>query len=197
MVAHGRVSARRNPHNIKVLACLLVGLGLVIGGSDSEEVSSVGNMVDVSVWSLRDARYRNGAHLPVGSILDVPTAPLTALATPTAVPVVRLTPTSVVRPNIPTPTLEGPESAICSYPWPCETALRIVYGPTENCPTGESNGDPNAISWNGTSYGLWQIWSGHAWRWSDFWENWADPVRNTEYAWELYQEQGWTPWECY
>ncbi len=86
---------------------------------------------------------------------------------------------------------------ICSYSWPCETALRIVYGPTAACPTGESNGDPTAISWNGTSYGLFQIWRGHAWRWPDFWSEWANPEVNTAWAYELYLESGgWGPWDC-
>ncbi|KKL28309.1 hypothetical protein LCGC14_2376450 [marine sediment metagenome] len=76
---------------------------------------------------------------------------------------------------------------ICSYSWPCETALRIV-----GC---ESNGDPAAT--NGVSWGLFQINAIHAWRWPDFWEHWSDPMRNTQYAWELYQEQGFAPWDCW
>ncbi len=75
-------------------------------------------------------------------------------------------------------------------PGEVETALRIVA-----C---ESNWNPAAISWNGTSYGLLQIWQGHAWRWPDFWESWMNPYRNVEYAYELYLESGgWGPWNCW
>ena len=90
------------------------------------------------------------------------------------------------------------ESIICSYSWNCATALRIVYGPTAACPTGESGGNPRAFNRRGYGhYGLWEISAIHAYRWPDFWEAWADPVKNTAWAWELYQEQGWEPWACY
>ena len=79
--------------------------------------------------------------------------------------------------------------AICSYSWDCDTAERIVW-----C---ESRFDPAAVSWNGTSYGLFQIWQGHAWRWPDFWSGWMNPSRNVEYAYELYLEQGWGIWDCW
>jgi len=76
---------------------------------------------------------------------------------------------------------------VCAYDWDCGTALRIVW-----C---ESRGDASATS--GTSWGLFQLWAGHAGRWPDFWDNWADPYWNTARAYELWQEQGWGPWECY
>jgi hypothetical protein len=90
----------------------------------------------------------------------------------------------------------GLRNLICSYSWDCDTALAIVYGPTTACSTGESNGDPAAISWNGTSYGLFQIWRGHAWRWPN-WGEWANPEVNTAWAYELWLEQGWWPWGCW
>ena len=109
--------------------------------------------------------------------------------------------TSPVEPIVPVPVPDLREPAslralICSFSWPCEEALAIVYGPTPVCPTGESNGDPEAVSWNGTSYGLWQINSIHAWRWPDFWKRWPEPMRNTEYAYELWAEQGFVIWDC-
>jgi hypothetical protein len=88
----------------------------------------------------------------------------------------------------PEPVLTGPEAVICAYAWDCGTALRIA-----RC---ESNFRADAIG-NG-SYGLFQIQASvHAWKWSDFWERWADPVRNTEYAWEIYQGRGWAAWSCF
>jgi hypothetical protein len=77
---------------------------------------------------------------------------------------------------------------ICAYSWDCDTALRIAY-----C---ESRYDPAAVSWNGSSFGLWQIWSGHAARWPTFWEEWMIPEVNTAWAYELWQEQGWAIWDC-
>ncbi len=81
---------------------------------------------------------------------------------------------------------------ICSYSWPCETALAIVW-----C---ESRFDPNAVSWTGESFGLWQLY-GSTWAsfFPSFWGAWADPVRNTEMAWVIYQRAGYSfkPWDCY
>lgn len=78
---------------------------------------------------------------------------------------------------------------ICAYPWDCGTALRIV-----RC---ESTYRPAAVG--AGSYGLWQIQASvHAWKWPDFWAGgWSDPVRNTEYAWEIYQGRGWYAWSCF
>ena len=90
-------------------------------------------------------------------------------------------------------------SIIITYDWDCETALRIVYGPTAACPTGESNGDPNAISWAG-SRGLFQLMPVHAWRFTargwDYWTDWMDVEKNVAVAHDLWLEQGWIPWNC-
>ena len=94
-------------------------------------------------------------------------------------------------PNVPIASFGDPgtiQALICSYSWDCDTALRVAW-----C---ESRSDPAAVSWNGTSYGLFQIWQGHAWRWPDFWSEWMNPSRNVEYAYELYLEQGWGIWDC-
>ena len=77
---------------------------------------------------------------------------------------------------------------VAQYDWMPE-AFRVV-----DC---ESHWNPDAVSWDGSSWGLWQVNAVHAYRWPDFWESWDDPVRNTQYAWELYQEQGWGIWSCY
>lgn len=80
------------------------------------------------------------------------------------------------------------EQAICAYPWECATAVAIA-----RC---ESALRPDAVG--DGSYGLFQIQaSAHAWKWADFWQAWSDPVRNAEYAWEIYQGRGWYAWSCF
>ena len=70
-----------------------------------------------------------------------------------------------------------------------KTALRVV-----EC---ESRFDPAAVSWDGSSYGLFQLWKGHTGRWPTFWSEWSDPVQNTAWAYEFWREQGWAPWDCW
>ena len=129
---------------------------------------------------------RSGLGLPVavGDRLDgalihalVAQTPVSALPEPSLVP-------EPVQPS------QGSvEDLICSYSWDCGAALRIF--------TCESGLRPDAISYNGTSFGITQLWSGHAYRWPTFWSEWSDPVINIAWAFELYQEQGFTPWECW
>ena len=103
-----------------------------------------------------------------------------------------------IRPDEATPPGGVPGDLICAFAWDCTTALAIVYGPTWRCPTGESNGDPNAVNPAG-AYGLWQI---YAPTWAsffpDFWDTWMIPERNTEMAWIIYQRAGsFSPWDCW
>jgi hypothetical protein len=53
-------------------------------------------------------------------------------------------------------------------------------------------------SWatNGNHYGIFQISYIHAYRWSDFYDSWMDPVKNAQWAYEIYTQQGWYPWSC-
>jgi hypothetical protein len=78
---------------------------------------------------------------------------------------------------------------VAAYDWPLNEAFAVVL-----C---ESSWNPLAVSWDGSSYGLFQIWAGHAWRWPDFWSEWMNPSRNAEYAYELWAEQGWGIWGCW
>jgi len=61
----------------------------------------------------------------------------------------------------------------------------------------ESGWDAGAVSWDGSSYGLFQINAVHFWRWPNAWNEWMIPEVNTRWAWELYQEFGWGIWSCY
>ena len=61
----------------------------------------------------------------------------------------------------------------------------------------ESRLQPDAISWDGSSYGVMQLNSIHAYKWPDFWERWMEPEWNIAHAHELYLEQGFRPWSCW
>jgi len=116
-------------------------------------------------------------------------ARLVPLASPEAVPTLRLEPEPVVRADISTlAVVEEPAFDICGYDWNCPEAERIVW-----C---ESRFDPMAISWTGESFGLFQLNQVHAYRWPTFWSEWMIPEVNTAWAYELYLEQGWGIWEC-
>lgn len=128
--------------------------------------------------------------LELADALPTPTPTAPATPTPTSTP----RPTDAPEPNLPEPEptdAPTPERAIidiiCSYPWGCETAIRVF-----SC---ESELQPDAISYNGSSYGVAQIWKGHAWRFPGFWERWMIPEVNIGWAYELWGEQGWEPWE--
>jgi hypothetical protein len=84
---------------------------------------------------------------------------------------------------------------ICSYPWPCEEALAVVYG-TSNCPDGESGGDPWA--YNNGCYGLFQVSCvSHRSRFEGECEVLYDPQVNVRVAYDIYVDNGgWSPWTC-
>jgi len=72
-----------------------------------------------------------------------------------------------------------------------EEALRIA-----EC---ESRMDPNAVSYDGSSFGLFQL---HAPTWArvfpDFWQQWSDPQWNIEHAKLIFERAGsFSPWECW
>jgi len=84
---------------------------------------------------------------------------------------------------------------ICSYPWPCEEALAVVYG-TSNCPNGESSGKAWVL--NNGCYGLFQIRCvSHRDRFIGECEVLYDPQVNVRVAYDIYIDNGgWSPWTC-
>ena len=71
-----------------------------------------------------------------------------------------------------------------------EEALNVMW-----C---ESGGDPGVVSYDGSSYGLFQL---HAPTWArvfpDFWEWWSDPQWNIEHARIIFERAGsFSPWSC-
>jgi len=102
-------------------------------------------------------------------------------------------PTPAAPPPAPTPVpfaqLSKPEieTLVCTYSWPCEQALKVMW-----C---ESGARPWAVG-RGTYYGLYQISLIHARRFPDFWNAWMDPAKNIQWAHTLWSRQGWKPWSC-
>ena len=121
---------------------------------------------------------------------------LTPVATPTAVPDVPALwmvpdgPAISAPSGVPEPTLVP--NLIRSYDWDDETALRIMW-----C---ESGGRADAVSWDGTSYGVMQL---HAPTWArvfvEFWSRWMDAAWNIARAWDIYVRAGYSfaPWACW
>lgn len=89
--------------------------------------------------------------------------------------------------------LDGLEALVCSYPWPCAEALAVARCESGVDAAGRLNG---TAAVGGSSYGLFQINAVHAYRWPEFWDEWMDPTKNTDWAFQLWSEQGWSPWTC-
>lgn len=151
-------------------------------------------------------------------------AALIPAAEPTVEPTLQATPvpTATVA-AVPTPYATPPPlglpGLICSYSWPCDEALAVVYGPTPpnerapiGCPNGESGGNPTAVSPSGLHLGLfqmhvewhgWRVLGGPRRRLTDPGEIAQAaalllvPALNIEAAHELYVESGgWGHWSC-
>lgn len=84
--------------------------------------------------------------------------------------------------------LSGIRELICSFPWPCDTAFRIV-----ECETGGTF-DTYAIGRYGER-GLMQIHPIHFGRFEP--DRLFEPGYNVWAAYQLWLESGWSPWECY
>ena len=78
-------------------------------------------------------------------------------------------------------------------PWPCDQAIAVA-----SCESGTDRYGRLDGNWatNGNNYGLFQINGIHADLWPDFYTSWMDPVKNTEWAFELWSVSGWRPWSC-
>jgi len=119
--------------------------------------------------------------------------PPTPTPPPAPAPVPEPTPAPPAAPPAPTaipfPQLSKAEiqTLVCTYPWPCEQALKVMW-----C---ESGGKPWAIG-RGANYGLYQINHVHARRIPDFWTAWMNPAKNIEWGYALWARQGWKPWAC-
>lgn len=116
---------------------------------------------------------------------------------PTVAPTPRVTPApkpAAVADAAATPApADGFEGIICSKDWPCGEAIAVA-----SCESGlDDNGrlDGNWAT-NGNNYGLFQINGIHADLWPDFYTAWMDPVKNTEWAFEIWSASGWRPWSC-
>lgn len=73
---------------------------------------------------------------------------------------------------------------ICSYDWSCGEALRVA-----RC---ESTMNP--MAYNAGNYGLWQLNRVHAHRVGGDAELFFDPEIATATAYQIWKEQGWSPW---
>ena len=88
---------------------------------------------------------------------------------------------------------DGFEAIICSKAWPCAEAVAVA-----RCESGLDRHGRLDGNWatNGRNFGLFQINSVHADKWPGFYQDWMDPVKNTEWAFEIWSKSGWGPWEC-
>ena len=86
------------------------------------------------------------------------------------------------------------EARICSYSWSCDLALRVAQ-----CESSLGQ-NPRAYERGRLHAGLYQLSRRyHEWRflvrgWT--WEDAYDDARNAAVAYEIQQEQGWTPWNA-
>jgi Lysozyme like domain len=88
---------------------------------------------------------------------------------------------------------DGLEGIVCSKPWPCDQAIAVA-----SCESGLDRNGRLDGNWarNGNNFGLFQINGIHADLWPDFDTSWMDPVKNTEWAFEIWSANGWRPWSC-
>jgi hypothetical protein len=116
--------------------------------------------------------------------------PTPAVAAEVETPAPPLQPTTAPPPPLPADGIEG---IICALPWPCQEAIGVAACESGRDMNGRLDG---AWATNGNHYGVFQISYIHASRWPDFYENWMDPAKNAQWAFEIWSQQGWYPWSC-
>jgi hypothetical protein len=183
------------PHIVGLLvAAVVLGAAAYLGLGDSTHVAAVtppspssdlNTSLGNNVLSI-GSHSRNSLVKTDGTPTPAPAPPAAELQPPAR------TVRSAANAAIQTYT-DGFEAIICSKPWPCAQAIEVA-----SCESGlDRNGrlDGNWAT-NGNNYGLFQINSVHADNWPDFYQDWMDPVKNTEWAFEIWSKSGWAPWEC-
>lgn len=117
---------------------------------------------------------------------DTPTVTPTPIP-PSRTPVPYVAPAPRPQPAVSAASYSGDWSGlICSYSWPCGTALAIMW-----C---ESSGNPAAR--NGRYLGLFQVGDFHFGTYGYDLALWSDPATNVAIAYRLWRDSGWGPWEC-
>ncbi len=192
---HGHPRPVLTPHIVGLLvAAVVLGTAAYLGLGDRTDVAAVTPSSPSSDLdtSLRDEVRSIGSYSR-NTPVKTDDAPAPALAPPAAElqPHAR-TARSAANVSIQTPT-DGFEAIICSKPWPCSQAIEVA-----SCESGLNRNGRLDGNWatNGNNYGLFQINSIHANKWPDFFQDWMDPVKNTEWAFEIWSKSGWAPWEC-
>ena len=168
-------------------ACLVV----VVGCGVASVLFAVGGNDDVlEVPRLQGADHeqqaREMSRLRTWNVREGLDETHTPLVTPTPLPDV---PPSWVVPDTEPRTVEA---VICSYSWDCDTAVRIA-----RCESGD---DLHAEPWeNWYHRGPFQVSYIHAWRYAERGWDWgtASDEQHVAIAYEIQQEQGWTPWACW
>ncbi len=135
-----------------------------------------------------DLKFAVEAAIDAPTAVDAVEAPEDA-AEPAAAPEPEPEPAAAPR-VLPT---DGFEAIICAKAWPCSEAIAVA-----SCESGLDMSGRLDGNWatNGNNYGLFQINSVHAYLWPDFYTDWMDPVKNTDWAYELWLTSGWRPWQC-
>jgi hypothetical protein len=128
---------------------------------------------------------------PVASA--APTPARTVAPTPAPTPAPAAAPVAVAGAAATPAPADGLEAIICSKAWPCGEAIAVA-----SCESGTGDNGRLDGNWatNGNNYGLFQINGIHADLWPDFYTAWMDPVKNTEWAFEIWSASGWRPWSC-
>lgn len=204
---------------VLVIAAAILGTGSYIGLDGDSGVHTTSAISSAPLTSFQNSALAQAEARAIDDLeakafarelAENRTSRLSPPAAPTPAPVQETpAPTPIPTPEPPPPppaetrtpavaqVIEYPagslEAIICSMPWPCGEAISVA-----SCESGlDRNGNLDG-NWatNGDNHGLFQINSIHAYRWPDYWTAWMDPVRNTQFAYDIWAESGWRPWHC-